>query len=467
MSVVAPRPNIVVLLTDDHGQWAAGCYGNQEIRTPSMDWLAKTGVRMENAMTATPVCSPARASFWTGLYPSQHGIHDYIAGGEFRDGPWIEDEFQLGEILSDAGYRCGFFGKWHCGTPEETRPGFDEWLSIGRRTGPHHGEQHYIHNGEQYTETGYQARITTDAALRFMDGTTSADGDSPDHRQPFFAFLGLVSTHSPYADHPPRLVESYRNATFSDIPQEPVHPFGRITGEGRNAATHDWRERQAQYYAAVTEIDEQLGRVLDLLDQRDELENTIVVYTGDHGLNVGHHGLFGKGNATRPLNMLEESIRIPMIVGGWNGLFGRQVRPEMVDHTDLFRTLAEAGGARLPENRHYPGRSFLPTLQRAATIPDWKQVQVGEYGDLRMARSATHKLIRRYGRGADQLFDLAHDPRETRNVIDDPAYASVVGPLDAAIEEHFAPMADSPRNGLRVAELRTHNNVEAWRGEME
>ncbi len=462
MNRTAP-PNIVVMMSDDHGQWASGCYGNSELRTPSLDWLAGTGVRMENAMTVTPVCSPARATFWTGRYPSQHGIHDYLAPGAYRDGPWIEDEMQLGELLHGAGYRCGFFGKWHCGTPEQARPGFDEWFCIGRRTGPHNGEQHYIRNGEPYTETGYQARITTDAALRFI----AAPAGPAEERVPFFAFIGPVATHSPYADHPPRLVASYREATLRDIPHEPVHPFGRITGEGVNAAPEDRRARQMQYYASVSEIDEQLGRVIDLLDQSGALRNTIVVYTSDHGLNVGHHGLFGKGNATRPLNMLEESIRIPMVFGGWDGLFRGQVRSEMIDHSDLFRTLAEAARVSLPADRYYPGRSFLPTLQRAATISDWKRVQVGEYGDLRMARSESHKLIRRHGRGADQLFDLIRDPRETISFVDDPAYASIVARLDRAIAEHFAPMADSPGSGLRVTSLRSHNPVEAWRGETE
>ncbi len=456
-------PNVLVMMSDDHGQWASGCYGNTELRTPAMDWLARTGVRMTHAMTMTPVCSPARATFWTGLAPSQHGIHDYLAPGEYRDGPWIDDETQLGEILHEAGYRCGFFGKWHCGTPEQTRPGFDEWFCIGRRTGPHNGEQHYIHNGEPYAETGYQSRITADAALRFIAG----HGDPKAARRPFFAFVGLVATHSPYADHPPRLVESYRDATFRDIPREPIHRFGRITGEGRNAASTAWRERQAQYYASVSETDEQLGRMLDLLEQRGELENTLIVYTSDHGLNVGHHGLFGKGNATRPLNMLEESIRIPMVFGGWTGLFGGQVRSEMIDHADLFRTLADAARAPLPRNRHYPGRSLLPTLRHAASIPDWKRVQVGEYGDLRMARCESHKLIRRHGRGADQLFDLVRDPRETTNVLDSPSYAAVVATLDLAIADYFAPMADSPKSGLRVASLRSHNPVEAWRGESQ
>ncbi|TVR64097.1 MAG: hypothetical protein EA426_00620 [Spirochaetaceae bacterium] len=451
------KPNIVVMLSDDHAQWAAGCYGNSELRTPSMDWLAATGTRMQNAMTITPVCSPARATFWTGLYPSQHGIHDYIGTGEYRDAPWIESETTLGEILADAGYRCGLFGKWHCGTPETARRGFDEWFCIGRRTGPHAGLQEYVHNGTRYTETGYQTAVTTDAALRFI-------GRAEDDR-PFFAFIGPVATHTPFADHPERLVESYRGCRFSDIPTEAAHPFGRFTGEGRKAGAADIREWRAQYYAAVTEIDEQLGRVIDFLAQRGELENTIVVYTADHGLNVGHHGLFGKGNATRPLNMLEESVRIPMLVGGWNGLFGRQARSEFVDHADLFRTLIDVAGATVPEAPAYPGRSFLPMLTDAAALPDWKETQIGEYGDLRMARTHRHKLIRRHGRGADQLFDLVADPRETTNVIDLPEYAGIVERLDRELERAFAHAADSPKSGLRVTELREHNPVEAWRGE--
>lgn len=499
------QPNIVLLLTDDHAQWASHCYGNSGINSPAMDWLSSNGVRMDNSMTITPVCSPARASFWTGLYPSQHGIHDYLGGGAYRDGPWIESETQLGELLSTAGYRCGFFGKWHCGTPEVTRPGFEEWFSIGRRTGPHNRLQRYIHNGEEYYESGYQSRITTDAALRFIrnacggpenepvsdgnawrrpgsSGSSSAEtGVSPAQPEsPFFAFIGMVATHSPYADHPPRLVERHAGSQFPDIPSEQIYPFGRPTGEGRNAAAADRRTLQQQYYAAVEEIDEQVGRVIDMLDELGILENTLIVYTSDHGLNVGHHGLFGKGNATRPLNMLEESIRIPMIFGGWSELFPGQRRSEFVDHTDLFATLLEVAGAKTKAFRaddseasvgkehssRHTGRSFLPALTRAAALSGWKDIQFGEYGDVRMAHSHTHKLILRHGRAPDQLFDLIADPRETRNIIEDPAYSHIVSSLTEAIETHFARFAESPVNGLRVASLRSHNEVEAWRGEV-
>lgn len=450
------RPNIVVVLSDDHGQWASGCYGNREVRTPTMDWLAQRGVRMANAMTVTPVCSPARATFWTGRYPSQHGIHDYLGVGSFRDPPWLEGERLLGEFLNTAGYRCGFFGKWHCGMPEVPRPGFEEWFCIGRRTGPHRGLQHYTHNQRTHEEYGYQSEITTRRALQFIEQEDSAD-------RPFFAFVGLVATHSPYADHAERRVQTYRNATFRDIPDGEGYHAGTLAGEARFAVAPDIRERQAQYYAAVEEIDESLGRIVDSLEQRGLLESTVIVYTADHGLNVGHHGLFGKGNATRPLNMLEESIRIPMIFSGWDGFTPAAVRSEFMDHSDLFQTLCEIAGATLPVEQNYPGTSFLRTLTSGEPIIGWKTVQVGEYGDLRMARSDRYKLIRRHGPGRDELYDLQQDPRETKNRIADTACAKVIADLDSALDQVFSPFANSPYSGLRVRELRQHNDVEAWR----
>ncbi|TVQ24290.1 MAG: hypothetical protein EA383_11555 [Spirochaetaceae bacterium] len=450
------RPNVLVIMADDHAQWASGCYGNREIRSPTIDWLAERGVRMANAMTVTPVCSPARACFWTGRYPSQHGMHDYLGSGAYRDPPWLEGEVFLGEILAQAGYRCGFFGKWHCGMPETPRSGFEDWFCIGRRTGPHAGLQRYDHNGSVHEEWGYQTDTTTRAALRFLET------DDPD-RRPFFAFVGPVATHSPYEHHPERLVDAYRLSTFEDIPAGEHYDAGSLAGEGRYARQPDRRELQAQYYAAVSEIDESVGRLVDSLEQRGELENTLIVYTSDHGLNAGHHGLFGKGNATRPLNMLEESIRIPMIFSGWRGLASGQVRAEFMDHTDLFQTLCELAGATPPGDRVFPGRSAVAMLVGGGAPPSWKEFQAGEYGDLRMIRSRTHKLIRRHGRGNDELYDLDRDPREQDNVLERAENAGIVQILDQALEQAFACAADSPQSGLRVAELRSHNEVEAWR----
>ena len=458
----ADRPNILVMLTDDHAQWALGCYGNRQVRTPTMDRLAATGVRFAQAFTETPVCSPGRACFWTGLYPSHHGVHDYIGQGEaaFNDRDWIAPYPHLGKMLHAAGYTCGFFGKGHTGCPEKPREGFDRWFAAWRRTGPHRGGAlKFSDQGRPVEIAGYNDQIITDQALDWL-ATRGRD-------RPFFCYVAPVATHSPYADHPDRLVDVYRRmGRMVDIPDDITHPFGRQVGESGDSGRSDWFERQAQYYAAAEFIDAQLGRLVDQLEQMGELDDTVVVYTADHGLNCGQHGLWGKGNATRPYNMLEESIRIPMIVGGGrNHLFGRQVRGECVQHCDLFETLAELGGAAKPEGFHYPGRSFSAILRDAAGPGDWREIHVGEYGDLRMARSAEAKLIRRHGRGDDQLFDLLADPRETRNVISDPAYGQVIARLDQAIERHFAPMAGSPNNGLLVERLAQHNPVEAWRGQ--
>src|SRR6266567_3012397 len=129
----ADRPNILVVMADDHGQWALGCYGNLEVRTPTLDYLAKTGVRFENSFTPSPVCSPARASFWTGRLPSQHGVHDFLGAGS-EDYEWMRDEITLAQLLHEHGYVNGLSGKWHLGHDERKQPGFDYWYSQSLKT---------------------------------------------------------------------------------------------------------------------------------------------------------------------------------------------------------------------------------------------------------------------------------------------------------------------------------------------
>ena len=127
-------PNIIVFFSDDHAQWALPCYGNSEIIAPNLNHLAETGAVMQNAFTPCPVCSPARASFWTGLYPSQHGIHDHLAEDDedvqFTD--WLADMPTLADYLHDAGYTTALCGKWHCGAGEIPKSGFDYWYSAWR-----------------------------------------------------------------------------------------------------------------------------------------------------------------------------------------------------------------------------------------------------------------------------------------------------------------------------------------------
>ncbi|MBK8023134.1 MAG: DUF4976 domain-containing protein [Chloroflexi bacterium] len=188
-------------------------------------------------------------------------------------------------------------------------------------------------------------------------------------------------------------------------------------------------------------------------------------FTSDHGLCCGQHGMWGKGNATLPLNMVEEAIRVPMIFNQPGRLFSHQRRAEFVDHLDLFQTLAEFAGiaSELPTERRYPGRSFLPHLMNGMIPGGWRHEQFGEYGNLRMIRTSTHKLVRRYQEGPCELFDLRADPRETVNRFDDPDCQPLIDSLTTRLEAHFGHYEDQHKSGLRVLDLPQHNLTEAWR----
>jgi arylsulfatase A-like enzyme len=457
------QPNILVIMTDDHGQWASGCYGTREIHTPSMDYLASTGVRMANSFTATPVCSPARASFFTGLYPSQHGVHDWlfyhvnVKNDEQREAlknqPSIAGETTLAQMLAGAGYTCGLSGKWHCGGDDDPQPGFDTWYSL--RTNPPARDGQYSNNGEFVEHQGYHTDIITENAVSFLKGR--------DEGKPFFLFVGYIGTHSPWRDHPERLVEQYRECAFDDLPDDITYPFGRLAGESTQNSRFNRREALAQYYASVTHIDEGIGRLLNELDAQGLREDTLVVYTADHGLNCSQHGLWGKGNGTRPLNMLEESIRIPMIFNQPGQVFAGQVRPEFVDHCDLFETLLDTAGVAPERQKNYPGRSFKPVLTQARALPGWRDKQVCEYGHVRMVRTERYKLIRRYSDEPDHLFDLVNDPREVHDIFD--AQPAIVSELTARLDNFFDRYEDPAKSGLRVRDLPRHNFNEAWRDE--
>ena len=451
---MAHLPNILLFITDDHGQWASGPNGNNEVNTPNLDSLAASGVVVENAFTPTPVCSPARASLLTGLTPSQHGIHDYIAAA-FDRKRWLATEQTLPRLLQMAGYRTGLAGKWHIGNEDMPAPGFDSWFSVGSAYPLLHvGARDFCNQGRMERIRGYTDDIVAEQAARFVRATDE---------RPFFLLVGLTATHSPWRGHPERLASLYRDASFCDIPTGESYPFGEQALESLSVDRRREREAQAQYYAAVSHVDEIVGQLLEAVDEAGKLNNTLVVYTSDHGLNCGHHGIWGKGNATLPLNMLEESIRVPLQLS-WQGVLPAGMRRvEMVDHLDLFQTLVSVGIADLPANSDYAGTSMLPLLLEPEVDCNWRQVQFGEYGTVRMARSGRYKLIRRHPNGPHELFDLEADPRETRNFIDSSSHLAVISELSGLMETHFRRYSRPDKSGTLGADLPQHNMTEAWR----
>ena len=458
-----PNRNIIIILNEDHGQWALSSYGNRDVNTPTLDYLARTGVQMENAFTPIPVCSPSRACLLTGRYPSQHGMHDYLANqdDEVENNPWLENEIFLSQLLSNAGYQVALSGKWHLSNDHLPQAGFEYWFTYSHHYPIEHGGPHiYSDQGDFITLTGYKTQILTDRAISFLRERNP--------KQPFFLLLSNTASHAPWNRHPERLVDQYRHQTFESISDDVAYPFGKQNLESTFDTRLQPQEAQAQYYAAASQIDEATGRVMDELEANGLRESTLLIFTSDHGLNCGQHGMWGKGNATFPYNMVDESIRIPLIFNQPGYLYQGQRRNEYVDHCDVFQTLVDYAGLELPERgeNYYPGLSFLPILNNSGSLEggDWRNYQICEYGDLRMLRTETHKLILRYHEeGANELFDIKKDSRETVNIYNEKEMQPLVESLTLKMNNFFARYEDPVKSGLNVKQLPRHNKTESWR----
>jgi len=448
------RPNILVFLTDDHGQWAQHAYGNSELKTPNLDRLVARGVRMRQAFTTCPVCSPARASFFTGRMPSQHGIHDFL--GEKKNAfthPGLTGQTLISELLKNAGYHTGLVGKWHCGREREPKPGFDRWFSYWLDQYPHEGVQHFSDQGAMVVEAGQQSALLTRRAINFLQEHKQKEATGG---KPFFLFISYVDTHSPHSDAPKDQVEQYADATFRDIPDE---QFPACHGKADNPVDpnqENERHKRMEYYGAVSNVDRKVGRVLAELEATGQLDNTLIVYTADHGLNAGQHGMWEKGNGTIPQNFLEESIRVPCIISWPAGGIRQNVTcDDLISHPDLWATLLEIAGAApdavTAARINSPGVSYLSQL-RGRPVPAWRQTLFSEYGNARMAHTVRYKLIRRYPyagvRFPDELYDLQEDPRETTNRRYDPTLKSVVEKLSAELDQFFAKYTVPGHSGL-------------------
>lgn len=454
------RPNILVVMSDDHAQWASTPYGHTELRTPGMARLADTGCVIEGAYTPCPVCSPARACFFTGRYPSQHGIHDWIDNSVSHH-KWMARERTLGQILQEAGYETGLVGKWHLGQDAVPQPGFETWFCYERGQYPHQGSVQFSDNGAAATHFGHNAEILTQRARRFLS--------ERDRARPFFLFVGYVDTHSPFTGHPHRLVSHYRDATFCDVPREcwPA-PQGWIKF-GLPQAQSQYREAMAQYYAAVEMIDEQLRALLTQLEENGERERTLVVYSSDHGHMNGQHGLLTKGNATVPVNFYEESIRVPCILSYPDHIAAGSRLRSPVSHCDLFHTLLDFAHTSVPntEPQAFPGRFSIRPILQDPTTDDPDLPVVCEYGNSRMIRRGATKFIQRLPleghHFADEFYDLDSDPRETSNRLNDPAWAGKADALRTELEAFFDRFEEPEHSGANVLSQERPNSVEPWR----
>ena len=439
------RPNVLCILTDDQGVWAAGCYGNREIRTPNIDRIADTGVRFDRFFVSTPVCSPSRATLMTGRISSQHGVHDWIRGGNVGDdaASYLEGETTYTDVMAAHGWRCGISGKWHLGNSALPQHGFSHWFTHQFGGGPYNNAP-MVRDGVLVTEPGYVTNVITDDALSFIDRHANED-------DPFYLSVHYTAPHSPWTGHPRDIVDSYDDCPFDSCPQEPVHPWAvGLTHENMGN-----RESLQGYFAAVTAMDIDIGRLLDRLDHHGIREDTLVIFLSDNGFSLGHHGFWGKGNGTSPLNMYENSIRVPALISQPGRLPQNAVQPAMVSAYDFMPTLLSYLELPVPWDRNLPGRNALDSWMGRDDSNRDHVVVFDEYGGTRMIRTETWKYIHRFSDGPNELYDLENDPDERANLAGDGGYAgrrrSLLGELEGWFERYAVPDRDGwtrPVTGL-------------------
>ena len=427
------RPNIILLYTDDQADWTTGVSGNGQAHTPHIDRLAHEGMYFKNAFVTTPVCSPARTTLMTSQYASEYGILDFIPQPGHKlydpDKPVGLDTASItfAEVLQKSGYKTGLIGKWHLGDWLETSDkrfhptnhGFDYFMGItGGGTSP--DNPHLEKDGEVQQFQGLTVDILTGEALSFIE------------RNKERPFLLCVHYRSPHT-------------AWLPVAPEDWAPYENLDPEIPNADYPDLdipkvKKRMKEYLASVTGVDRSVGKVLAKIEEAGLSENTIVIFTSDHGYNMGHNGIEHKGNGiwitktphpatenlaanSRP-NLYDNSLRVPAIVR-WPGT----VKPgsmvgKTVSSLDWYPTIVAMAGAKLPNKKIVRGRNLQPLLS-GKKVRDWNNDLYVEYSMInyskaymRAYRTPEWKLVKDFlDSSRDELYHLAVDPEEHHNLI--------------------------------------------------
>ncbi|MCA9039040.1 MAG: sulfatase-like hydrolase/transferase [Planctomycetaceae bacterium] len=451
----AEKPNILFIFSDDHAAWATGHAGDPHAKTPNMDRIYNEGATFNNAFTVTPVCSPSRAEMMTGRYGSELSITDWINP---RNEPTLGLDTShpvWPRALKEAGYRTGLIGKWHLGTEDKFHPqhfGYEYFM--GFRSGGNKPKDPTLEvNGKEQQLEGLLPDILTDDAIDFIQ----KESDQPfllsvHYRAPHAPWLPVAdSDWAPYKDLDPKIPNP-------DYPKLNVKMVKRKTQE---------------YLASVTSVDRNIGRLLEELDRLNLTENTIVIYSSDHGYNMGHNGIWHKGNGhwiltefpkgtenvpekQRP-NMYDNSIRVPLAIRYPKMIKPGQVVEGTVTNLDWFATLLDLADVEAPEVATLYGRSFVPLIKDEAK--EWENDLYAEYSThhqskthMRMYRTPEWKLTRDFlNPERDELYNLVHDPAETTNLINstDPEVVSVKDKLHQKILDKMKSISDSVLTTLK------------------
>jgi arylsulfatase A-like enzyme len=439
------RPNILLILPDQLRAAGIGCMGNSDVRTPHIDQLARDGMHFRRTYANVPVCCPARATLLTGKYAHKNGM---IA----NDLRLRESEITIAEILRDAGYRTGFVGKWHLDggprnpgfvPPGPRRQGFEYWAAYECHH-QHFTPSYFRDTPEMIIVPKFEPEASCDFAVEFLK--------TQPKEQPFFLTIQMGPPHDPYGA-PESYMKLYDPEKLTMRPNWQAGseaPGGRAANPGvrrpdaPNAVfvPRGGKEEVAAYYAATTAIDDQVGRLMRTLREQGLDENTIVLFTSDHGDMLGSHGL------RRKRKPHEESAHVPGIIRWPAKIPKAQVSDVLFSHVDMPATLLGLAGVPVPDwmqgadlSQVALGRSkqgpdavllqiFVPFNPDGISTP-WRGIVTDRY------------TYARYENAPWVLFDNQNDPWQKQNLATDPAHAKLVRTLDTQLETLMAKQGDS------------------------
>lgn len=469
MTMQSPEklPNILVIYSDQMRADVMGCAGNPVIKTPYLDRLAGEGARFANAFVSYPLCSPFRASFLTGKYAHANGMYS-------NHFPIDTRQTFLAPLLKKAGYRTGYIGKWHLDggpkpgfvPPGERRLGFDHFVGFNR--GHQYLQSVYYRDTDQpYHCARYEPDYQTDQIIDFMGSCLQQEEQTP-----FFAYICYGPPHFPMAMpdylknlyHPDEVVlppgvlapqqhiDMQRLRLEMDCAGDGNAMENSHAGDGRKAPGEAESEREirefiAQYYGMVSNIDHNVGRILNWFDSAGIADDTLVIFMSDHGDMFGQHGHYCGVKRTA----YRGSMQVPFIMRYPKRFAAGQTVSALVDvAVDTMPTLLELCSVAIPDE--VQGKSYLPLLQgEAASTRDAVMYEImrqskggrGDYTPVPERGIRTLKWL--YVRKPERrklLFDLENDPQELNNLIADTHYDALMAEFDRRIDEHMASTDD-------------------------
>ncbi len=460
-------PNFLFIMSDDHAAHAMSCYGSRINRTPNLDRIADGGMRFDNCFCTNSICTPSRAAILTGAWNHVNGVTTLATHMDNRLPAFVK-------TLQAAGWQTGIFGKWHLGTgPAHCPDGFDDWAVLPGQ-GIYHNPTFIFKGpdgGQRRVVEGYTTDIITDMCLDWLGGL--------DRERPFMLMCHHKAPHRPWVTddahasmflnedvlEPDTLQDDYSEraaaAAFAQM-RVGVHMNdtdikAEMPRDLPEAELRSWAYQRyiKDYLRVVAGIDDNVGRLLDWLDEHGLAEDTVVVYTSDQGFFLGDHGWYDKRF------MYEESLRMPLVMRYPRGVEAGSVSADMVLNVDFAPTFLELAG--LEPDFDMQGRSFASVLV-GDTPPDWRQSFYYRYWMHRFhhnvfahygVRTHRHKLIYYYADGLGhsgsvgerhepewELFDLQEDPAELRNIVDRPDMAGTVTALKDELHRLQAEVGD-------------------------